>query len=156
LGPLKESTAARTDDVGVHFKFDLTYKGHISEKQRIRSDYLVRRNYHRLRKQIDVPLLHADREYHDNLSLRFRWKMAVSEVGLFWDFIPVFAGPRGQAVEKKRRQWRLQSSRFAYHYVINMSFLTIDLQAVFERIGLLPEAHLLVSFSVPWHLSTGA
>jgi uncharacterized membrane protein len=45
--------------------------GSISEKKHSRSDHFVRRNYDRMKKQTDIPVLHSDREVPGTLLVRF-------------------------------------------------------------------------------------
>jgi len=124
--PPNESTAARIDDALVLVESDRTYNGLPLREYSNMYQRLVRGKSHRLKIQINVSVLHTDPRVSGTLLLRFRWKMAVREPGLFFrDCILGVSGPSEQAVGKQRRPWWQLSSLFAFRKVLNGSFSTI-------------------------------
>jgi len=97
----------------------------MSAYTRSRSDRFIRSNSHRLGKQIDVPVLHTNRDFPGTLLLRFRCKIAVRETEYFLRlYLRVFTTTRTSSKETETPVVCLVA--FSFRKMINGSFFTID------------------------------
>jgi hypothetical protein len=108
----------------------------------------VRSKSYRLRKQAGVPVLHIDCNVQRILSLRFRWKVALNELGISRDCISVISGPNEKLLSTRH-------TRGSFHR--RPYFPSIDQRVVFlpvtasspKNIALWHCAHILDSRIVP-------